>query len=101
MDWRAASQQKRESIIAQIPEEWILAPIPPATEQKDVTGKYIQQFLSPEEIEITETDAVGIVEKTTSGKWKATDVAKAFCHRAALAHQMVSRHLDKNPRTLV
>ena len=65
-------------------------PLPSASEQRDVTGKYIQQFLTPREIEITETDAVGIVKNTTPGIWKAREVAEAFCHRAALAHQMVS-----------
>jgi amidase len=89
-DWKSLAQQKRESITALIPKSWLLtSPLPSAAEQRDVTGKYIQQFLTAEEVEITETDAVGIVEKTTSGQWKARDVAEAFCHRAALAHQMV------------
>jgi len=64
--------------------------VPSAQEQTDVTGKYIQQFLSPREVEITETDAVGIVKNTTSRIWKAREVAEAFCYRAALAHQMVN-----------
>jgi amidase len=88
--WEALAKEKRDSTNALIPKSWLLpSPVPPASEQRDVTGKYIQQFLSAKEIEITETDAVGIVEKTTSGVWKARDVAEAFCHRAALAHQMV------------
>lgn len=89
--WEALAREKRESVNAQIPEEWLLsAPVPPPAEQRDVTGAYIQKLLSPREIEITETDAVGIVKNTTSGTWKAREVAEAFCHRAALAHQMVS-----------
>ncbi len=84
------AQEKRESVNALIPKSWLLtSPLPPAKEQKDVTGKYIQQFLSPREVQITETDAVGIVKNTTSGTWKAREVTEAFCHRAALAHQMV------------
>lgn len=90
MDWKKLSEEKRASVLALIPQAWMLpSPTPPPNEQKDVTGQYIQQFLSPREIEITETDAVGIVKNTTTGKWKARDVAEAFCHRAALAHQMV------------
>lgn len=92
-DWRAAAQQKREAVNALIPVSWLLPqPLPPPEEQKDVTDGYIRQFLSLREIEITETDAADIVKQTTTGKWKAREVATAFCHRAALAHQMVDIH---------
>ena len=88
--WQKAAKAKRSAIDSAIPEEWRLAsPIPPAEKQRDVTGAFICQYLSKHEVEITETDAVGIVEKTSSGQWSAVKVTKAFCHRAALAHQMV------------
>ncbi|KAH7346303.1 amidase [Rhexocercosporidium sp. MPI-PUGE-AT-0058] len=91
VDWKALGAAKRDSVNALIPKSWLLTtPIPSATEQRDVTGKYIEQYLSPREIEITQTDAVGIVKNTTSGLWKAREVAEAFCHRAALAHQLVN-----------
>lgn len=89
-DWKSLATAKRESILSSIPEKWKLAKIPTAEEQKDVTGPYIQQFLDEKEIEITETDAAGIVEKVAAGEWSAVDVTSAFCHRAALAHQLVS-----------
>jgi len=90
MDWQTLAKTKRDSVNALIPPSWRLpSPVPPAAEQRNVTGKYIQQFLSPREIEITETDAVGIVKQTTVGSWTALEVTEAFCHRAALAHQMV------------
>jgi amidase len=90
MDWKLLAKQKRDSVNALIPPSWHLpTPVPPATEQRDVTGKYIEQFLSPREIEITETDAVGIVKHTVAGEWTALEVTEAFCHRAALAHQLV------------
>jgi hypothetical protein len=88
--WKELGEAKRDSVNALIPKAWLLpAPLPPPTKQRDVTGKYIQQFLTPREVEITETDAVGIVKNTTTATWKAREVAEAFCHRAALAHQMV------------
>ena len=93
-DWKSLAKEKRDSVNALIPKSWLLtAPLPSAAEQRDVTGKYIHQFLSPREIEITETDAVGIVKNTTSATWKSREVAEAFCHRAALAHQMVVDHV--------
>ena len=88
-DWKSAATSKRDAILKSIPEKWRLEKIPTAEEQKDVTGPYIQQFLDKKEVEITETDAVGIAEKVASGSWSAVDVTQAFCHRAALAHQLV------------
>ncbi len=88
-DWKKTAKDKADSVVALIPKEWRLEKIPSIEEQRDVTG-YVQQYLSKEEILITETDAVGIVAHTSSGKWKSVDVAKAFCHRAALAHQLLN-----------
>ncbi|EXJ80131.1 hypothetical protein A1O1_08273 [Capronia coronata CBS 617.96] len=89
-DWKSRAKAKRDAILNSIPTEWRLSNIPSPEEQKDVTGPYIQQFLTKPEIEITETDAVGIAEKVAAGSWTAVDVTKAFCHRAALAHQLVN-----------
>ncbi|KAJ5669604.1 Amidase [Penicillium macrosclerotiorum] len=91
LDWRSRGEAKRLSILSAIPERWRFAePIPPAEKQRDVTGRYIQQFLTAREIEITESDAVDIAAQTTTGRWSAVEVTEAFCHRAALAHQLVN-----------
>lgn len=88
--WRIQGEAKRQSILNAIPQKWRLNdPVPPATELRDVTGDYIRQFLSDREIEITEKDAVDIVAQTSTGHWSALEVTEAFCHRAALAHQLV------------
>ncbi|KAG9922675.1 amidase, partial [Aureobasidium melanogenum] len=89
-DWRQVAAEKRDSVLALIPEEWRIPAPPPAEEQRDVTGKFIQQYLDPREIEITETEATEIVNKTSSGQWTAVEVTKAFCHRSAVAHQLVN-----------
>lgn len=87
--WQELGAQKRASILAEIPKEWLIPSIPPVEEVKDVSGTYTHQFLSAQEIEITESDAEVIVEKTRGGVWSCVDVCKAFCHRAAIAHQLV------------
>ena len=88
--WQNQARVKRESVNALIPEKWQLSSqLPSADQQRDVTGNYIQQYLSDREIEITENDAVGIASRTTTGQWKAEEVITAFCHRASLAHQLV------------
>jgi len=92
-DWKQAAADKRKSVEALIPEEWRISNPPSNEEKRDVT-EYIREFLSERELEITETDAVGIAEKTTAAEWKAVEVIKAFCHRAALAHQLVNFPAD-------
>lgn len=88
-DWESRAAAKRKEILGGIPQKWHLDKIPSTEEQKDVTG-YVQQFLSQGEVEITETDVVGIAEKVAAGEWSAVAVTEAFCHRASIAHQLVS-----------
>ena len=91
--WQDKAKAKRDAVNGLIPEPWRIE-VPSPKDQRDVTGDYIRQFLSPREIEITETDAVGIVAHTTTGEWTAEEVAGAFAHRAALAHQLVSSTME-------
>lgn len=88
--WQERSHAKRHAILSAIPKKWrITGPIPSAVDLRDCTESYIQQYLSPREIEITEADAVLITQYTTVGSWSAVEVTEAFCHRAAIAHQLV------------
>lgn len=89
-DWRAVAQEKREAILEAIPKQWRIPQSAIDNAPADLTGPFIQQFLTPSEIQITETPAPGILEKTTTGQWTAIAVAEAFSHRAALAHQLTS-----------
>lgn len=89
--WEELANTKRESILAAIPQEWRIQN-PPIEEQVDVTGSYIQQFLTTSEIHITEASAVDIVDKIAKGEWTSEEVTRAFCHRAALAHQLVGHN---------
>lgn len=90
--WEDAAAKKREAISALIPDEWRLTSLPSVKEQVDVTD-YIKQYLSEEELEITESEADQIVGKIAAGAWSAEKVARAFCHRAALAHQLVANRI--------
>ena len=90
--WQERAQAKREETVGLIPREWRLERVPTPEEQRDVSGTYLHQFLTPREIEITETAAENILEKTTTGHWTAEEVTRAFAHRAALAHQHVRQY---------
>ncbi|KAI9657849.1 MAG: Acetamidase [Alyxoria varia] len=89
-NWKELAERKRESVLSLIPPEWRIENPPSAKDRPDVAGDYIRKFLTAQESEITETDAVGIAAKTTTGVWKAVDVTRAFCHRAALAAQLLN-----------
>ncbi|KAL4875895.1 amidase [Aspergillus karnatakaensis] len=88
--WQQTAAQKRQSILDLIPDEWRIPVIPAPEVQKKVTGWYIRQYLTESEIDMTESRAEHIVQQTSSGKWSAVEVTKAFCHRAALAHQLTN-----------
>ncbi|PYI10112.1 alpha-glucosidase [Aspergillus sclerotiicarbonarius CBS 121057] len=93
--WHSVAAGKRQAILEAIPPRWILQEqIPPAEKQPNVTDGYVQQFLTPREIQITEADAVTITQHTTTGSWSALEVTEAFCHRAAIAHQLVNCLLE-------
>lgn len=88
-DWQELGKAKLKSIKESIPEPWRLESLPSNEQQRDVTGGFVRQYLSREEIEITEAIATTIVERTSTGQWTAEAVTRAFCHRASLAHQLV------------
>ena len=103
MAWRSAAEAKFESINNSIPQNWRIGKVSSPEQQRDVTST-VHEHLSQDELEITGSDAVEIVQKTSSGKWKAVDVTRAFCHRASIAHQLVklrirvvSYQLDSRP----
>jgi len=93
--WQSLAEEKQRSTNAKIPPRWrlpasALPSLGDESNHSDVT-EHMKQYLNIEEIQITETCAVEILHKIRCGKWKALDVTRAFCHRAALAHQFVCR----------
>lgn len=93
-DWQKLAEAKLEAINDSIPKKWRVESLPSREQQRDVTGDFVRQYLSTEEVEITEATATAIVEKTSAGEWTAEAVIRAFCHRASLAHQLVMNTLS-------
>jgi amidase len=87
-DWESVAKQKRDDILAAIPDEWRIYDAPSVYAKVDVT-QYIDQFLSEEEIKITTCSADRIAHTVAEGVLTAEVVTRAFCHRAALAHQLL------------
>jgi amidase len=88
--WQEKAELKREALYSAIRPEWRLPFIPTAEIQRDVTGDYIRQFLSPREVVITESTPDQILESIITTKWTSASVATAFSHRAAIAHQLTN-----------
>ena len=90
--WQQKAAAKRKAISACIPYEWRLSPaqLKLADGKRDITGPFIQQFLTDEEKRIVNLDSVPIVEAIKNRKLTAVQVTKAFCHTAAVIHQIVS-----------
>lgn len=86
--WEDLAKEKRESILAAIPSEWRITNLPTVEEQVDVT-EYVKRYLTEGELYITQSSADVIAEGVKTAKWAAEEVTRAFCHRAALAHQLL------------
>ncbi|KAL8723507.1 MAG: hypothetical protein Q9225_000240 [Loekoesia sp. 1 TL-2023] len=89
-DWQKIGKAKLESINESIPQPWRVDSLPSNEQQRDVTGDFIRQYLSKDEIDLSEASATTIIEKISAGQWTAEAVTRAFCHRASLAHQLTS-----------
>ncbi|KAK0515032.1 hypothetical protein JMJ35_002411 [Cladonia borealis] len=90
-DWQRVGQQKRETINSLLPPQWKLAePVPDADSLPNAT-KLPRSLLTEREIEITETHtAQQLAQKLADRTYTATEVTRAFCHRATIAHQLVN-----------
>ncbi|CAF4555030.1 unnamed protein product, partial [Rotaria sp. Silwood2] len=92
MGWEELVAKKRKALAELIPEKWrIPADILPADSQHSVISyPETSSLLSDEELTITQLTVKELVEKIASRKYSAVQVCEAFCHRAAIAHQLVN-----------
>lgn len=98
--WEDIAAKKRQELSDSIPQEWRIPAdkLPPDT-QLDVTGFPEQSgWFTSEELEITNTPAAQLLEKLKARQWTSEKVTRAFCKRAAAAHQLV--HFPGAPNQL-
>lgn len=89
--WEDISAKKRASLLYSIPQEWHIPAdlLPPASQDDVTTWPATSGWFTKEELEITEQTAAQLVPKLASGELKSETVTRAFCKRAAAAHQLV------------
>jgi amidase len=90
--WEDIAKAKRAELLNSIPKEWIIPEvIKPPDDQLDVTTFPEKSgWFTTTELEITSKSAAELLEDLRGGKWTSETVTKAFCKRAAAAHQLVS-----------
>ncbi|CAK1365780.1 unnamed protein product [Cercospora beticola] len=90
--WEAIAQRARQKVVDDIPTEWKIPQDQlPGDDVTDVTGiPATCGILDQQELAITDSLATEIVAKIAQGSWKAEDVTRAFCKRAAIAHQLTN-----------
>ncbi|KAF5557380.1 general amidase [Fusarium phyllophilum] len=88
--WEARAAVKRAATLDKIPSEWRLPSedLERAHSRRDITGSFIEQFLEEETVSITSLKTVEILNAVSEQQLTATKVVRAFCQRAAVAHQI-------------
>ncbi|CEP62635.1 uncharacterized protein LALA0_S06e00210g [Lachancea lanzarotensis] len=90
--WTTIVAEKRARTLSRIPNEWMHPNIIQDMAEKNVKNacKYLDGILPVDEVNITSLDATALVENIASKKLTSYQICYAFCHRAALAHQILN-----------
>ncbi|KAI1325224.1 amidase [Xylariaceae sp. FL0255] len=91
-NWETLAAKKRQDLQDLIPEEWrIPKDLFPADDEKDVTSFPEKSgWFTSEELEITNSTALELLPRLASGELASEKVTRAFCKRAAAAHQLIN-----------
>ncbi|KAI0201445.1 amidase [Astrocystis sublimbata] len=90
--WEALAAKKCQDLLDSIPEEWrIPKHLLPPESQDDVTGfPETSGWFTQEELDITNLTALELLPRLAAGDLSSETVTRAFCKRAAAAHQLVN-----------
>ncbi|KAL1311010.1 hypothetical protein AAFC00_001228 [Neodothiora populina] len=90
--WESIAQAKRAALLQSIPPDWIISDdLLPPDDQLDVTSfPKTSGFFTERELEITSTRIPQLLEKIHTQLLTSEEVTKAFCKRAAVAHQLTN-----------
>ncbi len=86
MTWEEIAKAKREAVFNKIPKEWIIEV--PSIEKEPNAVKYLDKVLPAQETAIVDYSMIELIDKIEKGELTSTEVTNAYCHRAALAHQV-------------
>lgn len=89
MTWEETAEKKRAYVRSQIPSEWILSSIPSVEEARNPT-EFLDSVLPEDEKVITSKTLLELKDEIASKKLTSYEITRAFCHRAAIAHQIIN-----------
>lgn len=87
--WAKRAQQKRDALKELIPSEWRIPVVASHGEWPSI-GDLVRAALTPEELEMTEVAPLSLLANIHAQVWTTEEVVRAFCHRAAVAHQLTN-----------
>lgn len=89
--WEDQAQVCRDILAQSIPRQWLLPAdkLPSAERTNFLEIPRESGILTETELQITETDATGLVESMAGRTWTAEEVVIAFLKRATIGHQLV------------
>lgn len=91
-NWEASATKKRNDIFCSIPKEWVMPEIVNKMKSAGFTNskKYIDTLVPQRELEITNLTVLELSKRIAKGEYSSYEVCCAFCHRAAIAHQILN-----------
>lgn len=90
--WQVISENKRQALRDSIPVEWRVPEnlLPPESQDSVISWPETSGWFTADELAITNSTVEELLPKLASGALKSETVTRAFCKRAAAAHQLVS-----------
>ncbi|KAI0382978.1 amidase [Hypomontagnella monticulosa] len=91
-NWEEIAAKKRQDLLDSIPKEWRIPSnlLPPADQDDVTTFPETSGWFTAEELAITNQTALELLPKLASGALTSEVVTRAFCKRAAAAHQLTN-----------
>jgi amidase len=92
MNWEDIVAKKRKALATLIPEKWRIPTekLPSNSQRSVISYPETSGLLSDEEVTITQLTIKELANKIASHEYSAIQVCQAFCHRSAIAHQLVN-----------
>lgn len=87
--WAELAQKKREALGSLIPDDWRIHSVPSPVDCPSVLD-WVRGSLTPEEVDITEAEPLNLLANIHAQVWSSEEVVRAFCHRAAVVHQLTN-----------
>ncbi|QLQ81914.1 hypothetical protein HG537_0G01680 [Torulaspora globosa] len=90
--WKQKVEKKRSQLRSKIPKQWILdeATLEKLKSEKQSLNENLDLLCSKSENEITHSTILILRRKLSCRELTCLEITEAFCHRAALCHQVVN-----------